>query len=335
MALMVSKMSSSEKEELYKYLIDYEIEYRNSLHLPENVTFGVEIESSLRKPNKLLNENDWIVDSRNRDKDIPFDHWNLVLDTSIWDLNGAGHEVVSPILNDKKETWTKLDEVCKKIRSCCGIATDECGSHVHVGAESIVEKDPIKLLNLFKLWAAYEDVMFKFAFGKDGVGRENLVRYSSPISERVKKVIQNMTEEDFKSMLDALYLSKNRAINIQNMRNSYLFNQSKNTIEFRSANGTLDPVVWQNLINAYCKFLLYAASPDFDEEFIDYKIDSDEKPYFGPSEGYSKIYFERALELADLIFDDNMDKLNFLKQYITLPKPSIVKGDEFTLSLIR
>lgn len=334
MSVMLSKMSAKEKSELYEYLLDYEIDYRRSLNLPEDVTFGVEIEASLRKYSELLEEYDWILDSRGKDKNIPFDHWNLVLEPSVWCENGPGYEVVSPILTDNIETWNKLDEVCGIVRSCCGIATDECGAHVHVGAGTTIKEDPNKLLNVFKLWVAYEDVMFKFGYGKNAVARESLLCYSKPIAETARKIINDISTEDFKSMLDSLFLSKRRAINIQNMRDFYLLNESKNTIEFRNANGTLDPIVWQNLINTFCKFVLYSASLDFDEEFVDYKIDSGERPYFGPSNGYSEINFERALELADLIFDNIIDKFNFLKQYIT-SKQTLVNEHGLTLSLTR
>lgn len=316
MSLMVSELSTKEKDELYQFLLDYQMDYRDSLNLPEDVTFGVEIESSLRKPKKLLEMYDWILDSREKGKNIPFEYWNLVFESSVYDDNGAGYEVVSPILTDNIETWNKLNEVCQIIRSCCGIATDECGAHVHVGAENTIQNDPNKLLNIFKLWVAYEDVMFKFGYGKNAAGRESLLMYSPPIAETVKKIIGDISPGDFSNVLNSLFLSKRRAINIQNMRDFYLFGKSKNTIEFRNANGTLDPVVWQNLINVFCKFVLYSTSSDFDEEFVDYKIDSDDRPYYGPSNGYSEIYFERALEIADLIFDNNHDKLNFLKQYI-------------------
>lgn len=33
---------------------------------------------------------------------------------------------------------------------------------------------------------------------------------------------------------------------------------------------------------------------------------------------YNKLYIDEALELVDLVFDNNLDKINFLKQYLKL-----------------
>ena len=48
---------------------------------------------------------------------------------------------------------------------------------------------------------------------------------------------------------------------------------------------------------------------------------------------YSRIYMEQAIELADMIFDNNLDKVYFLRQYIkdgSVSNKPLVKSREFT-----
>ena len=85
-----------------------------------------------------------------------------------------------------------------------------------------------------------------------------------------------------------------------------------NTIEFRSANGTLNHIIWQNNINFYEHFLRYSTNPNFDFDRINYRMKNQEFSL----EYFNIINIEEALELADLIFDNNLDKINFLRQYL-------------------
>lgn len=99
-------------------------------------------------------------------------------------------------------------------------------------------------------------------------------------------------------------------MNINTMNINKVF--EKNTIEFRSPNGSADEIVCQNNINALIKLIIN--SKEIDEEFLNYKLKdraSVEKIYT-----YNEVYLKKALEFADLIFEDDIDKIYFLKQYI-------------------
>ena len=94
------------------------------------------------------------------------------------------------------------------------------------------------------------------------------------------------------------------------------------TLEFRCPNGTFNPTIWQNNVNLFVKMMKYSSSSKFDKEYIDKRI----KPIC--INEANKIYLEDALELADLIFDNNLDKIYFLRQYLK----SFEKSNEYKLA---
>lgn len=321
-SMMLSKLSDKEKQELYQFLKnDYTIDYRETLLFPDDVKFGIEIE--VTSPNfleHLLSGVNWIENAMALGKNLNYENgdWKLTEEKSV----AKGYELVSPILTDDKDTWVMIAKACEILRLAGAYVDDNCAAHVHVGAESTIKGQSTRVSNLFKVAAAYEDVLYKFGYGKSAYPRSSIMPYSLPFSETIRKIALGDEEEiDYKAALDRFFLGKHKFINIQNMRDAYLNGQSKNTVEFRNANGTLDATTWQNLINAFVKTVLYASGNDFDKEFIDYKLFSEEKPLFGNSYGYSEIYFGRALEFVDLIFDNLEDKFNFLSQYILKSMP--------------
>ena len=79
-----------------------------------------------------------------------------------------------------------------------------------------------------------------------------------------------------------------------------------NTVEFRSANGTLNKVIWQNLINFYVKMMYSCGSSNFDIELLNYRQTKGIEPNY---------YDDMAFELCDLVFDNDFDKHCFLRQY--------------------
>ena len=79
-------------------------------------------------------------------------------------------------------------------------------------------------------------------------------------------------------------------------------------------NGTIDPIVVQNEINLFCSLLL-SAKKDIDIEYLDYRIE-DLKNKRTSLEMYRNINLDDAIIFSDIIFDDDLDKDYFMKQYI-------------------
>ena len=120
------------------------------------------------------------------------------------------------------------------------------------------------------------------------------------------------------------FLISNCATNLNALGNGLNFGHcnganidDKNTIEFRCPNGTLSHIIWQNNINFFVKLLLYCRSNNFDIDFINKKMKNYEVKKL---EQYSDIYLDDAIELSDLIFDNELDKMYFLKQYLKINK---------------
>ena len=104
-----------------------------------------------------------------------------------------------------------------------------------------------------------------------------------------------------------------QAINLNNATSRFSIRHN-NTIEFRTPNGTLEPVIWQNNLNLFLALINYAKSTKFDEDIILKRYQSIKGKI--DIKLYSQIYLKQAIELADLIFDKNIDKVYFLRQYL-------------------
>lgn len=67
-----------------------------------------------------------------------------------------------PILNNSKSNWKKIDLLCKIIRKKVFVS-DKTGTHIHIGAENIKNKE--NFFNLIFLWIVYEIVTYRFLYG--------------------------------------------------------------------------------------------------------------------------------------------------------------------------
>lgn len=326
----LSAFCDSDQKRLFFLLDNFLTPLREKLNLPGDVTFGMELElENINDINRRYLSNG--IMGINIDYERKFE-WELSNDTTL--VNGA--EIVSPIFNDSIQTWESLNAVCR-LAKLYGKIEERCGSHVHVGTQTIgAEVD--SWLNLFKLWGVYENIIFRFAYGEFlslFPGREKFcapvgmafLRNYLKFNNKIKKgkdvnVIEILSE--FKSG------SRNNAVNLKDvkiysgfswvehkMTHKMIFStemESRNTIEFRCPNGTLNPIIWQNNINLFVMLLLYSKNLiNFDDDIIQKRMI---KIKNGECSKYNDIYVDQALELADLIFETNLDKICFLKQYL-------------------
>lgn len=86
------------------------------------------------------------------------------------------------------------------------------------------------------------------------------------------------------------------------------------TIEFRSPNGTFNPIIWQNNINLICKFL--SSCSNNLNAYYDEKIIQRATNVLNTKRKSKMLDIDGALELCDMIFDNNLDKVYFLRQYL-------------------
>lgn len=290
------------KKEYLEYLKDYAIKYRDRINLPKEYTFGIEIEyDNYPEPKfeKIINERYKRVFNSQTELDM-----------------ANGGEVSSKIMNDRKYCWNNITYILNELKAVGAKSTDMCGAHVHTGAH-VLGNDINKWKNFLYLYIVYEPIIYRFATGEDMEMRPlvNAKAYPSAIdlANNLDLFEQAHDVEDIGRALDCD--DRFRGLNVNNIMFRDCKNiKERNTIEFRMANGTLNPVVWQNLINCYLKLLYTSSNKEIDLDYLKYRIESIKEK--GNYSGYNNIYLDDAFEFVDEIFDNNIDKNNFMKQYI-------------------
>lgn len=282
-----SSLSSSDLDDLLFLIDNYRLVLRDTLNIPISETFGLEIECEMAEWEKIF---------RRVKRD-----WFLCYDISLC----AGAELKSPILRDTKDSWKALKKMCHVVEKYSEIGIN-AGGHVHIGIQAIEDKKE-SLINFMKLWALYENIIFRFSYGEFLSPRPIFLKFSKPVCNEFVNLcayneIGSLSKTD---LILHLAADKNMAVNFRHY-------DTLKTIEFRCPNATFNPAIWQNNVNLFMKMLLYSNSTRFDGKIIKEKLDN---RLLCPTTS-SKIYLDTALEFVDLVFDNNLDKICFLKQYL-------------------
>jgi len=299
----ISKINPGDLHELLLLLNNFYLTLRDNLDLDQSITFGLEIECEKSNDKKIKKDLNSLTLN---------DKWLVVPDRSL----DQGIEIVSPILKDNKRNWIDLEKVCSVINKYAIIDRNAAG-HVHVGSH-ILGKERESWINFIMLWSVYENIIYRFSYGEYLSARPSLKEYALPISSSLwydyEKIIDyNINLE---SMIERIMYGKYSAFNLMNVYLSKINRFLKgNTIEIRCPNGTLNSVIWQNNVNFFTKLLLYCRSEKFNNDIVCQRkrINSDE---YISLVYYDEIFLDQALELCDMIFDNNLDKLYFLRQYL-------------------
>ena len=301
--IKLSNMPINERDYYLSELDNYLIEYRNSLNLNNNVSFGTEIEFEGIPKEQM----DKVVDD--------FCGWKCVEEKDFV----VGGEIVSPPLKDYITCWYDLRDMLNRIKDQAGVdVMHHASSHLHVSANSFhTYRNFIKFLLLYTV---YEGIIYRFAYMDRLNARESLIYSASPMANDLA-----IHFEDIENAYNTKYLKsifdRFRGLNFAHLHSFENYSE-RNTIEFRMGNGTLDSVLWQNMINLYTK-LIVASGKDLDMDRLYYLlqriIDSECYNYFN----FDKYNLNMAIELADTIFDNMLDKTNFLKQYIKNGEPTV------------
>ena len=298
----LSDMDGADLLDLIVLINDYYLQLRKKLGISENATFGLELECE------------------NTDKAVIRDEISSVFH-NVWITKSdgtlsSGAEVVSPILRNYTKTWQDLKTVCDIISPLASIDT-RSGGHIHIGTQSLGSKRD-DWLNFIKLWSSYENIIFRFAYGNYLTARPGISGYAKPVSTAFWYYYEEFINDNIELKKIIAILAHNRyiAVNFKNINieNIGVFDH-KNTIEFRCPNGSLDPVIWQNNVNLFVNLLEYAKSSNFDDDLVE-KRHKEWSNKYNELKWYNQIFLEQALELCDMIFDNNLDKVYFLKQYL-------------------
>lgn len=282
-----SKLNKSDLEFLLALINNYKLSLRERINISEDETFGLEIECERADRYKILDglHDDWILDD------------DLSLE------NGA--EIKSPVLRDTKENWNILRNMCSMIARHAEVGIN-AGGHVHVGVQALGNKDQ-SFINFLKLWAVYEPIIFRFTHGEFLGPRPGMKEAAKSVQVEFLNMhyLWKKKYAGEKEIIHYLCDDKCKAVNFKHY-------YTLRTFEFRCPNATLDPVIWQNNVNLFIKMLLYSKSPNFNSSIIDEKS----RKVLIENKTHNNIYLTDALEFADLIFDNNLDKVYFLRQYL-------------------
>ena len=318
--------------DLLRLVNGYYLEYRDKLNFKNKASFGCEIEYEDPKDEQL-------VPTKDQDTEI-IPGWFLREDGTL----DNGGEIISPILFNNPESWANFKEIFPLLDNKVSI-NDNCGAHVHIGAH-LMGGEAKSWNNFLRLWSSYENVIYRFAFGEYLNARSTLYRFAQPISYKIDVYFKKMTEQygryrDLDRIMPfneyefqkSLSTDRHNAVNLCNVRD-YNTLMNYNTIEFRVANGTVNPIIWQNLINLYINLIRYAKNNNFDLDTVLRRKNDKVIKYLKPVD-FTNLYIDQAIELADLIFNKNIDKVYFLRQYLKDNDKSyhceLVKSKKFTV----
>lgn len=295
-----SKLRGLDLQDLIVEIENFYLIYRDTIGLESNVTFGLELEYEDVGRKQV---NDYVKNFR---------YWSSGYDGSVQN----GGEIRSPILCDEAKSWEELRKICYFLKSENANTCENAGGHVHIGAH-ILGKDHNAWRRFLKIYAMYENVLFRFMYGDKISARERINSYAFPIADKILWDLYEINEANsynqiFEYFPDERYSAVNFC-NVSASQDKVLKCLDKNTLEFRAPNATTEEVVWQNNVNTFAKLMLTSAQSNFDEDYIDYKIDNEirgKRKYI-----YNEICLKSALEFVDLIFNNNLDKVYFLRQY--------------------
>lgn len=317
-----SKMNTDDLMIILNYINNYYLDFRDELGIDSKDTFGVEIEAEFLETSFYEIERKVAFILNNK--------WDIKKDATL----RYGIEITSPKLIDEKEGWLELKSACHILEGKTTIDKNS-GGHIHVGAHILSDKLD-NWMNFIKLYGAYENVISRFLYGEFLNPRSSLWEFAYPVGKTFLNkysFFKTNKIDDVIYLISSFTLTKNQGINFKNIKD---FNniEEMNTIEFRTPNGSLNPIVWQNNINLIIKLLNYAKSPRFNHDIIDARISKNSEIDINFIE-YQNIFLDQALELCDLIFDNNLDKIYFLRQYLksydmTPCTSELIKAKEFT-----
>ncbi len=299
----LSEMSGSDLQDLIILMDEYYIQLRSRLGFEQYITFGLELEFENAMKIRIMNQ---------LDEAFPNGDWKIKSDHSL--NNGA--EIASPILRDNETTWRNLDKVCSIVEPLASIDKNS-GGHIHIGTQ-VLGNDKKSWLNFIKIWSVYENIIFRFVYGDFLTARPYMLKYAEPMAKDFWQDYENLkiTSASLEAVIYRISHKRNQAVNFKNV-SCNIHNKfcSDSTIEFRCPNGSLNSAIWQNNVNFFVKLLTYSRNTAFNDDIVQQRHQSN-LDKFAELKWYDEIYLEQALELCDIVFTNNFDKIYFLRQYL-------------------
>lgn len=301
-----AKMKGKELQEILYFLKDFYLKPKEILNINKKNTFGLEIEFEQANYEKIKS----LLKQMQPTSKQPTSKRSWILDKDLTLTNGG--EIISPPLTDTTKTWESLTKICTMLENNAAI-DKYSGGHIHFGAQ-IIGNTEQNWLNFIKLWYTYENIIFRFTNGEYTQTRPRIDDIATPLSKELQSDYQHYPKGKISFPHTRFIHGKYKAINFGHITNPEYY-QKRNTIEFRSPNGTLNPVIWQNNVLFFNNLLEYAKQENFNTDAIEQRFQHNQENQIYTLEYYNEIYLQQALELADMIYQNNQDKIYFLRQY--------------------
>lgn len=311
----LSKLNKGELKYILYYLNKYNLEYRKLLNIDSDITFGIEIE--------LEHFKGTVVDL------WPFEcEINNIVGNNNWQIKNDitlvfGRELATEVYTDTEKTWNDIFNVCNYASNYLVVGERSAG-HINIGSQ-ILGNNALYWYRLLKLWTVYENVIYRFGYGEYLSYFPFIKLGSKPVAnilinrlEYIKSLedAHKLICSAFPKEITPIFLKKN-GISFFKMldKSDYSKFEYENVLEIRNSLSTLDAVIWQNYVNFFVHLLMYCKSDKFDDDILNKRCKKIKNIILN-IDNYDNIYLEQALELGDMIFDNNLDKVYFLRQYL-------------------
>jgi len=272
---------------------------KKKLELKKGTTFGVEIEAEDIDPNKIIKMS----------KNSTLNNWQFKDDRSL--KYGCSIELASPIFEDTKESYLDIKKACKLLKQENANVSENSSLQIHFGIQ-IFNNNFVNLEEFYKLWTIFEHIIYRYSYGENKKARKEILEYARPISIYLKNKLEETKNKDMLNLSRIIGAEKKNAISFRYKEEE---NQIKiNTIEIRTINGTLDHILIQNYIYFFYKLINYVTLSKYEKDKIEYLFKNFDKTKSFSE--YSNIFFDDAVLLTELIFDSEIDKSIFLKNYL-------------------
>lgn len=293
-------MGYDDLKHLKELLYNYYLEMREQLNFGLENIFGIEIEYEL---SKLSNDE--------LKQLIPDRTFTISDEPTVF----SGGEIQSPKLKNTQQTWQKILNICQFINKYAHTGSN-AGVHIHVGTQVLGSKVS-SWFNFMKLWATYENIIYRFAYGEYLHARATINGYAHPVSSVFFGACEYLKNRKNITEADIVAITGYPVFFGVNFSNVYDFNceQMYNTIEFRCFNTTFEPVILQNYVNLVINMIKCCKSENFNNELVEKRMFYNQYKNFNLQE-YEKIEYKKAIEFAEIVFNNNEDKVNFLRQYL-------------------
>lgn len=240
--------------------------FRRNLQLQYHIPFGTELEITHFNILKNLEQNNFAKLHIPHQVDIQFKEqrkkeyssWIFTYDPTVT-KKGVGGEVISPVSILAPSFLNDLEKLCTFLKTYGAKIDESCSAHIHINFNAFLNKNIDCFKKFILILSYYEAELNRFFAGEEQDIRSlAALNYAKSITDKLyfldKKGL--FTIQNWITFLEELKkMKKYVALNVQYAKVSN--EQNRNTVEFRTPNASLNPVILENNIYFLLKIVEY------------------------------------------------------------------------------